>query len=347
DFNSVLVVRAGDVFLTDLNSITLGQDGRDFNLSRHLNVDARGDIGQAGNPLVIAGITSLNGRDINLTNTQNDFNRLIISSARSASIADLNKITLGNITLAGTADNSLYVNALSIEQLEGAVIRNQNGGGVELRANDYINVKNINTSGALGTDSAGGAGGRVYLNAPRLRVGTINTSGGNAASSLPESTFNGGSAGAIELISQGSGEKRIFLTGDLIAEGGIGSDGVAQSQAAIDVTLQDGGIIDLDHNAFFTSNINIRGNGGNDTLYGLGLPASWTINEHNAGEIKGELGGTVSFIGIEQIRGGDGADIFKDNHNITGGIYGGEGDDAFFLNAPPLAAYLYGEAGNA
>src|SRR5690606_1906324 len=114
----------------------------------------------------------------------------------------------------------------------------------------------------------------------------------------------------------------------------------------IDVTLQDGGNVQLDHNAFFTSDITISGNGGNDTLYGFDLPASWTINEQNAGEIKGELGGTVSFIGIEQIRGGDSADIFQINHNITGGIYGGEGDDTFFLNAAQLAADLYGEAGN-
>src|SRR5690606_11774996 len=84
----------------------------------------------------------------------------------------------------------------------------------------------------------------------------------------------------------------------------------------------------------------------NDTLYGFDLPSSWTINMQNAGEIEGVSGGTVSFIGIEQIRGGDGADIFQINHNITRGIYGGAGDDTFILNAAQLAADLYGEAGN-
>src|SRR5690606_36692832 len=148
--------------------------------------------------------------------------------------------------------------------------------------NDYISVKNIDTSGAMGTVSAGGASGRVYLNAPRLRVGTINTSGGNAASSLPESTLNGGSAGAIELISQGSGEKRIYLTGDLIAEGGIASDAVAQSQAAIHVTLLDGGNVQLERHAIFTSEISTSGNGGNDTLYGFHLHSSSITNMQNA-----------------------------------------------------------------
>src|SRR5690606_10370246 len=183
NFNNVLVTRARDVSLSDINNIILGQEGRSFSFSRNLTVDAGGDVTQAEGQLEVSGLTSLRGRNITLNNPQNDFHRLTILSAQSANIEDGNRIDLSDITLTGSGNNSLYVRANIIEQSDNTVIRNENGGGVELRANDYINVKNIDTSGAMGTDSAGGAGGRVYLNAPRLRVGTINTSGGNAASS--------------------------------------------------------------------------------------------------------------------------------------------------------------------
>ncbi|MGM8227528.1 filamentous hemagglutinin N-terminal domain-containing protein [Cellvibrio sp. ARAG 10.3] len=347
NFNNVLVTRARNVSLRDSNAITLGQDGRNFSFSNNLTVNAGGNITQAGNALEVSGLTSLQGAVITLNNQQNDFNTLTISSAQSANIEDRNNINLGNITLTGTGNNSLYINADNIVQLAGTVLENQNGGGVELYADGYITVENIDTSGRAGTDSAGGAGGRVLLNATRLNVGTIDTSGGDAQSALPDTVFDGGLAGTIELLSQGSGSREIVLSGDLIAEGGAGvNGGTSQAQATINVRLQDSGNIRLQHASFFTSDINISGNGGSDTLYGFNLPGTWTITEQNAGNITGTSGGTLRFSGIEQIRGGNEADTFNINHNIANGIYGGGGNDIFNLNAIQLTGNLFGEAGD-
>ncbi|MBU3071104.1 hypothetical protein KOI40_14865 [Aestuariicella sp. G3-2] len=78
---------------------------------------------------------------------------------------------------------------------------------------------------------------------------------------------------------------------------------------------------------------------GNDTLYGLNLDTTWTVN--------GQSGSTqhLNFTGIDSVRAGSGNDVFTFNSGTSGDIHTGAGNDIVNLNGGSVAG-LYLEEGS-
>src|SRR5262249_24074609 len=77
--------------------------------------------------------------------------------------------------------------------------------------------------------------------------------------------------------------------------------------------------------------VTLQGGGGNDTLYGPDQDNSWAITGANSGM----LDGTVTFNGIENLKGRSGADVFKFSVGkaLSGQIDGGTGDNTLDYSA--------------
>ena len=93
---------------------------------------------------------------------------------------------------------------------------------VRVTAGGAVEVAGIDARGRIGTTGANGSnGGNVEVSGASLRLGSINTSGGNGGFASRGAETLGGNAGAIEL-KKSDPNGAIGILGDLLAAGGVG-----------------------------------------------------------------------------------------------------------------------------
>jgi Ca2+-binding RTX toxin-like protein len=161
-----------------------------------------------------------------------------------------------------------------------------------LNGQSFSNIQNV----------AGGSGQDTFTIAPGGKVtGTVSGGGGNdtlvAADQDNSWTVTGSNAGALN--------GTVFADIENLA-GGSGDDSF---------TFGPGGILSG----------TLSGGGGNDTLAAADNDNTWVISGANAGTLNG-----TAFTGIENLRGGAGADTFIfAGGSISGSIDGGGGTNTF------------------
>ena len=90
----------------------------------------------------------------------------------------------------------------------------------------------------------------------------------------------------------------------------------------------------------------LKGGDGLDSLSGLNLQNTWTVDSSGNGSLKSSSAtNTVMFSEIENINGGSDVDTFNLNADIGGAVTGNDGADVFNLNSDQTGT-LYGNGGN-
>ena len=90
----------------------------------------------------------------------------------------------------------------------------------------------------------------------------------------------------------------------------------------------------------------LKGGDGLDSLSGLNLQNTWTVDSSGNGSLKSSSAtNTVMFSEIENINGGSDVDTFNLNADIGGAVTGNDGADVFNLNSYQTGT-LYGNGGN-
>jgi len=226
-------------------------------------------------------------------------------------------LTGGAITFTGNVGNLQKVGDFTINSTGVVTFANVTAKSFDVSTTNNFTGQNINTSGADSTLAAGEAGGDIVINAGSISLASVNASGGD--STAPGANA-GGAAGNITLTANNSAvSKTITITGDVAAEGGVGSGAGANGAAgAVALTLSGNSIageVSLDSNSFLSSSLTVTGSThSGDSLQLTNSNNDWSITSANTGTVKdsGNLVNSpvISFSGIENVTGGTGADNF-------------------------------------
>jgi len=229
------------------------------------------------------------------------------------------------------------------------------GGDVTLITTDQINVTSISSQGGSRnislTDTQGFNGGNISLAATDIVIGAIASNGTNAIGS---GVNNGGSAGTVSITATDdtvSGTPTITLDGDIDTASGTATGGgtvapTVISQLSLVGSSSPSGTVTINYSDDFTSEINIIGSSGVDTLISTdrSLAATpdenaWIIDPNNGNS----LNGNVSFSSFENLTGGNAVtDTFTvaAGGTISGLINGGTNSNNSYidvLNLPAVA----------
>lgn len=101
EIGTAIISSANNVTLNDINGISLG----DSTISGFLNLTTQGDILQSGVLSIVNGTTTLsagNSNNITLSNVNNNFLTVSITSANDVSLRDANVLDIGSSTIAGS-----------------------------------------------------------------------------------------------------------------------------------------------------------------------------------------------------------------------------------------------------
>ncbi len=226
-------------------------------------------------------------------------------------------LTGGAITFTGNVGNLQKVGDFIINSTGVVTFANVTAKSFDVSTTNNFTGQNINTGGADSTLAAGEAGGDIVINAGSISLASVNASGGD--STAPGANA-GGAAGNITLTANNSAvSKTITITGDVAAEGGVGSGAGANGAAgAVALTLSGNSIageVSLNSNSFLSSSLTVTGSThSGDSLQLTNSNNDWSITSANTGTVKdsGNLVNSpvISFSGIENVTGGTGADNF-------------------------------------
>ena len=303
----------------------------------------------------------------------------------TASLGDLNITAADTITAQDTSMTPVAQNisAASIDFTAAGItagaistrgLDDSNGGTINLNAVDsQVNVGDLDSSGGDSTANGGLSGGAITINAADIITGAINTSGSDA---FDQVTSDGGLAGAVQITAtENDGTPSITINGDINTEAGVGLNPlmgeVAEFRLAGTGTTTGSVTLGLTGANFYTSNFNVFGNTGDDATDTLTGPSRddgqfWVFTSAVAGRIEDSdtsptsnvtfsdfdvlQGGTTAdtfqiSVDAQDIRGGDGADVFNINVASSGGIRGDAGNDVFNIEASATGV-LEGLAGD-
>ncbi|MCP2729862.1 CHAT domain-containing protein, partial [Limnofasciculus baicalensis] len=257
------------------------------NVGGALNVTTTGVITQSG-AVTVNGTTTLAAgaaNDITLDNTGNDFNIVTVTTGNNVKLQDINGIEFA-------------LNNGTIASVDGGT------GNNTLTGNNATNTWNItgNNSGTVNT--------LIFSNFNQLK-------GGSSADAF---TFNGGTVTSIN----GGADNNNTLTGDNTANtwnitsnnGGnlngttsfAGIQNLKGGSSTDNFTLNGGTVTSID-----------GGTDNNNTLTGDNTANTWNITSNNGGN----LNGTTSFAGIQNLKGGSSTDNFTLNGGTVTSIDGG------------------------
>ncbi len=353
-----------------------------------LSIKTTGNIALSGN------IDARPGEDINVATPNSGEIAKITLQANSYTLADNITIDTRAVNAGGTAglsgnaadirftgevnggdgNNALTIKARNItfKNADDALMsigQSHSLGGLTLKATGAIEAGDISTAApASTTDGEGVSGGDINLEATRITVGSLDSSGADASGS---GDYNGGSAGTIDLIASGaSTDYFIVVNGNVRAKGGVGVNSGAGAELgtatiALAETSQDGSLyLGSDQNGngsleyFFEATISATGSdAGTDKFYGPVFQNSysntlaWTINQSDATSqvaeaLPGATGPEVTLGDFDVITGSSVDDNFK---VIASGdvdyIAGGDGENT--LQAPDTVnTWLINDANN-
>ncbi|HEX7030976.1 MAG TPA: hypothetical protein VF254_10280, partial [Gammaproteobacteria bacterium] len=291
----------GTTTFSGIADLTGGSAGDTFTLATTITTFNGGIAGGGGTDTLAATdgtnawtISGANAGDLNTTTTFSAIDSLTGGS--------------GSDALTGANDANTWT-------IDGA-----DSGNVD-SAVDFTNMENL-TGGTADDDFVFGAAGSLS----GLIDGATHTSGDSVDySALGTTTATIGTDFVnIESIAMGTGSVLTGGTNWTITGLDSGTvDGLAFSGVQnIDGTASDESFT-LDGGTLTGS---IDGAGGNDTLTADGVTNTWTLTGTNAGNVSGVGGG---FVAIENLNGGDSADTFNLDFDVTGTVNGGLGSDTF------------------
>lgn len=291
NFNQVNIVNASDVTLNDTNSIVISA----ASISGILNLTANnGSITDTGNIIADSAILSATG-EINLNNDNDFISSVAILNAQNVTLKDINSLTLG-----ASGQNHLNISGVLDVTANGIVNIFADNNLTIAKIDSGLNTNAININGSANTNN-------FTFNANSSWTGALTI---NGADNTDQFTFSSG----------------MTANGNLTVNGGVGNDVFSISTALTNATFN--GDSDDDTFNLLTTGITATVDGGTDTDTIVGPNSTsntWQINTINSSV------GSVSFGGIENITGGDGADTFNVNGDFVGTLYGGNGNDSFNL----------------
>ncbi len=273
------------------------------------SINLSGAVQLAGTVIIDAGVKENATGNFVLGNIT--FNGSINSDDNAAHNLDL---VANDITFKDNVGLSNRLGTLEINAVNDVDVQSTDGILPSLNANTLIASARGFYAGDINTfaEIADAAGGAISISAEDISIGAMNSSGDGVA--------NGGS---ISLTASGTNAS-IALNGDINAQAGDGS-----TQGDIEITLTSAGSVFLNHDDFFTSMVSIIGSSNEDTLHGLNLESTWSIDSENAGRIGGGVVDSITFNGIEHLIGGNERDTFVLEANVTGSVDAGNGNDIF------------------
>jgi hypothetical protein len=192
---------------------------------------------------------------------------------------------------------------------------------------DTVRIGALDTGLAAAVVLLGGSGNDTLVGADQSNTWLI--TGQNAGS------VNGASFAEFENLTGGAGDDRFVFAGGTISgtiDGGGGTNTFDYSAASRPVTVDLAAASATSVGAFVGISAFLGGS-GSDTLTGPAAGAQWRISGQDSGTV-----GNTSFAGFENLAGGGGDDDFvlEALGSVTGGIDGGQGDDA--IHGPDVAA---------
>lgn len=368
----------GNAGAIEINSLTVGQN---TNLTKDLVAQGGqsegsdvtgngGDITINGDALLASNIilntSYIGGPNGNPTRGDITFNGQVDSHSSALTPFNLslvaNSVTfngnvgtsarLGNVVIdaTGNVDASIFqINARSLDaSLNNSIdftaagintsgAQGEDGGDVLINART-VSVEEINSKAGLAqSDSDGLNGGRIIVNGQTVTLGVLTSDG----SSPDGAGVNSGTGGEIVITAMNSGDSpSITLTGDVSSlHGGDGN---------IRFILSDSGSVHLNHDAFFTSKLNVIGSTGQDTLTGLNTASTWVVDGVKSGRIGNgsDIDDNVTFSDIETLQGADAVDVFNISALFDGTVNGGAGSDEFNFLAGGGASVVDGGTGD-
>src|SRR5690606_10002775 len=222
-----------------------------------LTLSAAGKVTQSG-VLTITGATTIsaNNDEVELNSSNNIFGGLVtlndVSSVIVRGSGSDGSLNIGAIDVSG--NNTRSAGRITLEAISGDLIAGdlsanggtgdgdqnaRSGGAISLTAAGSITAEAINAVGSQGNSDwssrNGGRGGNVAIASTSedgiVRVGAIDTSGGNGNSNMGGDR-HGGSAGAVEITGN-----TIELNGSIITQGGLRGSNSSDNGKGGNVTL--------------------------------------------------------------------------------------------------------------
>ncbi|WP_198284846.1 filamentous hemagglutinin N-terminal domain-containing protein, partial [Cellvibrio sp. BR] len=356
---------------TDTTAVTFGKS----QINRNLTLTSGGGVTQV-NDLYVGGETKLTftgaDKSINLSTHVNDFVGKIslTNNVSHLLLSDINNLSLDAVTLVAGADASIG----NIELTSGdaySIILNGNlnsangttknitlNSNVTLASDVELNAGtgNILFSGTINSNDNTTPRNLTVTGSKSFISGGITTAGGDvkitASDSISVNSIDtsADTAGLIALTVNGSDAARsITVNGDLNAQNTV------VGQKSVDLTLASdsaGGSVKLNFtptsNSYLSSDISVNGSAGlGQTLTAVNANNTWNLTAENAGTIEktGSTSKIITFIGFENINGGEQVDTFNITDNISTSVNGGSGDDVFNINVATIDALLNGDTG--
>ncbi len=252
NFNTVAVTSGNDLDIRDANAIALAG----LNLSGDLSVNANGNVTQSASIVMQGGTTAnINAGTGNIdlsTATGNDFKNIVLTAAGSASVSDINAITIGD---AANAASTI-------------------GGNLTIKTNGSINQTAAITMGNNSIADFDAGSGQINLAGYDNNFATINLASSNSVN-IKDVGVGGITLGATNIT--GSGTLTINSDGAISSNGsGITVAGLTALYAAANAINLSSGINDFnqisvsnasslaisDSNALVLGSINLSGTSG-------------------------------------------------------------------------------------
>ncbi|RDH83866.1 MAG: hypothetical protein DIZ80_06950 [endosymbiont of Galathealinum brachiosum] len=273
-------------------------------------------IGAVGGGVILGDISITSTGDINV-----GVNAI---TAQSLNVTASNSFASGDINTSGSSTNALTTTTAE----------------VTINSDTSISTGDITTFGAnVPVDTAGLAGGNVTLAANNITLGAIDAHGSSATFSAGTPTFAGGVAGDVSItateLTGPTVAPVVTLNGDInVVNGDAVNAGVVQAgvtkTAQLSLVSTSSAILNINHTTAFTSQVDVTGSAGIDTLNAADINNDWDIT----GADIGDLNSTLHFDDFENLIGLSGVDTFtfsSSTGTIDGLIDGGTGLDVLTL----------------